>query len=145
MVAKWTPSIRFAHPRRLRPPPERPGARGIGPGGQNSTFVYLLSPKINGFSKKVQFLRRKKPPGARPPQATVLGGPGLNPKKCASAAGNSKSQNLTKNGREMGRHPSVLRIPGATKNLEAARSSWDRSRGSELNFSFVAEINFLFF
>ena len=56
----------------------------------------------------------------------------LDPKRCASAAGNSKSPNLTPNGREMGRHPSVLRIPGTTKNLEAARRSWDRSRGSEL-------------
>ena len=57
-----------------------------------------------------------------------------NPEKCASAAGNSKSPNLTQHGREMDRHPSVLRIPGAMSRSGAARSSWDRSRGSELNF-----------
>ena len=39
--------------------------------------------------------------------------------KCASAAGNSKSPNLTKNGREMGRHPSVLRIPGGSDRLRS--------------------------
>ena len=96
MVAKWTPSIRFAHPRRLRPPPERPGARGIGPGGQNSTFCFDLFfikkpcfPRKCNFSEKKRLRRvhpkqqslffqespisqKKKAPAARPPEATEL-------------------------------------------------------------------------
>ena len=58
------------------------------------------------------------------------------PKKCASAAGNSKLPKITKNGREMGRHKFVLTILDVEKISEAPRSSWDRSRGSNLNFFF---------
>ena len=58
----------------------------------------------------------------------------LNPKKCASAAGNSKSPNLTKNGHEMDAIHPFCATPAAPATSGAARSSWDRSRGSELNF-----------
>ena len=63
----------------------------------------------------------------------------IGPEKCASAAGNSKSPNLTKNGREIDAIHPFCATPAAPATSGAARSSWDRSRGSELNL-FVLHI-----
>ncbi len=118
-----------------------PLATGLGPkrpkGPKGSRFSIFGAPW--GPMKPQRALRGPSPPL---PMGTLPHWPG---KKCAGAAGSSKSQTLINTCRERGRHKSVCRIPRATKIREVSRSLWDRSWGQNSFFQtlFGPDIRYL--